>query len=203
MPIAYVSRTLNSAKLNYSTVEKEYLAIIWECNHFRPYLLGQKFQIITDHKGLTWIFNVKDLSSRLLRMRLLLEEYDFEIKYKPGKQNENAGSLGRYPVLSIETKELTQDKRLKFIKEMYSDSIGGHQGINRTVERIKLYTTWPNIVKDVTNYIKKFEICQKMKHSKENKCQLQIRDTKYNHGESYIWILWGPYVVQKKVISIF
>jgi hypothetical protein len=43
------------------------------------------------------MFNVKDPSSRLLRWRLLLEEYEFEIKYKPGKQNTNADSLSRYP----------------------------------------------------------------------------------------------------------
>ena len=85
MPVAYASRTLNSAELNYSTVEKECLAIVWACKHFRPYLLGRKFKVITDHKGLTLIFNVKDPTSRLLRWRLLLEEYDFEIKYKPGK----------------------------------------------------------------------------------------------------------------------
>ena len=101
-PVAYASRTLNGAELNYSTVEKECLAIVWACKHFRPYLLGKPFQIWTDHKGLTWIFNVKDPSSRLLRWRLLLEEYEFEIKYKPGKQNTNADSLSRYPVCTLQ-----------------------------------------------------------------------------------------------------
>ena len=88
--------------------------------------------------------------------------------------------------MSIETEKLTQDKKSKIIKEMHSDPIGGHQGINRTVERIKLYTTWQNIVEDVTNYIKTCEICQKMKHSKENKCQLQITDTQPQPWKSYI-----------------
>jgi hypothetical protein len=71
-PIAYASRTLHQAELNYATVEKELLAIVWACKHFRPYLLRWKFTIITDHKGLTWIFNVKDPSSRLIRWKLLL-----------------------------------------------------------------------------------------------------------------------------------
>jgi hypothetical protein len=94
-PIAYASRTLNGAKLNYATVEKELLAIVWACKQFRPYLLGRKFQIVTNHKGLTWIFNVKDPSSRLKRWKLLLEEYDYEIEYRAGKRNCNADSLSR------------------------------------------------------------------------------------------------------------
>jgi len=47
--------------------------------HFRPYLLGSKFTVVTDHRPLVWIFNVKDPSSRLLRWRLKLEEYEYKI----------------------------------------------------------------------------------------------------------------------------
>jgi hypothetical protein len=74
-PIAFPSRTLNKAETNYSTVEKELLAIVCSCKHFRPYLLGRMFTVITDHKPLMWIFIINDPSSRLLRWRLLLEEY--------------------------------------------------------------------------------------------------------------------------------
>jgi hypothetical protein len=89
-PIAYASRTLNQAEQNYATVEKELLAIVWACKHFRPYLIGRKFQIVTDHKAITWIFNVRDPSSRLMRWKLLLEEYNYEIQYRAGKRNCNA-----------------------------------------------------------------------------------------------------------------
>jgi hypothetical protein len=67
---------------------------------------------------------VKDPSSRLLRWKLLLEEYDYEVKYKPGKQNTNADSLSRYPVLAIGAEELTQDRKTRIIKEMHSDPVG-------------------------------------------------------------------------------
>ena len=76
LPIAYASRTLVNAEKYYFTKEKELLAIVWGCKLFRQYLYGRKFTIVTDHKTLTCVFNVKDPSSRLLRWRLKLEEYD-------------------------------------------------------------------------------------------------------------------------------
>jgi hypothetical protein len=114
-PSAYASRTSNGAYLNYSTVEKECSALVRTCKEFRPYLLGKPLQIWTDHKGLIWIFNAEDPSSRLLRWRLLLEEYEFEIKYKPGKTT-NADSLSRYPVCTLEKTEVTAQHKQRILK---------------------------------------------------------------------------------------
>ena len=101
-PIAYASRTLNKAECNYSVTEKECLAIVYGTKVFRPYLFGQRFKIITDHKPLNWLFNCKDPGSRLVRWRLKLEEFDYEIQYKKGKTNTNADALSRYPVNPIQ-----------------------------------------------------------------------------------------------------
>lgn len=106
LPVSYYSRTLNKAEQNYSTTEKELLAIVDSVKHFRPYLFGQKFSVITDHKPLTWLMNCKDPSSRLVRWRLKLLEYDYDIKYKPGKLNTNADALSR-PILQITNNEST------------------------------------------------------------------------------------------------
>lgn len=97
-PIAYASRTLNKAESNYSTSEKELLAIVWAVKHFRPYLYGRHFKILTDHRPLRWLFNVREVGSRLMRWRLKLEEYDYEIIYKAGKTNVNADALSRIQI---------------------------------------------------------------------------------------------------------
>jgi hypothetical protein len=93
LPTAYASRTLINAERNYPTIKKELLAIIWSCKHFRQYLYGRNFTVVTDHQPLTWIFSVKDPSSRLLRWRLKLEDYEYEVKYKKGSSNTNANAL--------------------------------------------------------------------------------------------------------------
>jgi hypothetical protein len=89
---------LINAERNYPTIEKELLAIIWTCKHFRQYLYGRKFTIVTDHRPLTWIFSVKDPSSRLLRWRLKLEEYEYKVKYKKESSKTNADALSRIHV---------------------------------------------------------------------------------------------------------
>lgn len=99
-PIAYASRTLSKTEENYSTIEKELLAIVWACKYFRPYLFGNKFTLFTDHQPLTYIFSMKDASSKLVRWRLKLEEYDYEIKYRKGKQNVVADGLSRIKINS-------------------------------------------------------------------------------------------------------
>jgi transposase InsO family protein len=97
-PICYASRTLNVHECNYSTIEKELLAIVWATKYFRPYLFGRKFKIQTDHRPLNWLMSLKEPNSKLVRWRLKLEEFNYEIEYKPGKINNNADALSRIPI---------------------------------------------------------------------------------------------------------
>ena len=94
-PVAYASRQLNKAEQNYSTVERELLAVVWATSYFRCYLYGKPFTIVTDHAPLRWSLNVRDPSSRLSRWQMKLAEYTYTVEHKPGKDNKNADALSR------------------------------------------------------------------------------------------------------------
>ena len=191
-PIAFASRTLNRAEQNYSTIEKELTAIMWACEHFKPYLLGRSFTIITDHKPLTWMFSVKDPSSRLLRWRLLLEEFDYTIQYKAGKRNVNADALSGNPAVST-VMITSREKQQKILKEMHECPIGGHQGVQHTYGRLKLYVTWPGMFRDVTDYIVKCKICQKNKFTGPFiKAPFQEKDTQCLPWDKVYLDIVGP-----------
>lgn len=93
--IGYYSRTLNKAERNYSTTEKECLAVVEAVRYYRYYLLGRKFQIVVDHNSLKWLQSVSDKTQRLCRWSIDLQEFDFDIVYRPGKQHQNADALSR------------------------------------------------------------------------------------------------------------
>lgn len=114
-PIAFASRTLNSAEENYSTTEKEALAIIWAVKKFEPYLYGYKFLLITDHKPLTFI-KTSDKNSKILRWRLELGKFEYDIKYKEGKSNVVADALSRkIEVNTNEVEELESETDLQTV----------------------------------------------------------------------------------------
>lgn len=142
LPIAYASRTCNKAEINYSTIEHELLAIVWAVQHFRPYLFGRKFTIVTDHRPLTWLFNCKNQNSRLLRWRLKLEEYDYIIKYKPGNKNQ-VDALSRNPHCESEQTFYYQNNL-----ETYQQFIKFHY---ENQEKLEIKIIKDNIIKKYPN----------------------------------------------------
>jgi len=132
---------------NYTT-EKELLAIVWAVKHFRPYVYGTKFLIITDHKSLIWLFSVYDPGSRLIRWRLKLEEYDYEIIHRAGKGNTNADALSQNPIADqaqvinvtqeLKERKYSEEEKQQILYEYHNAPLGGHQGVSRTLNHIKL-----------------------------------------------------------------
>ena len=165
LPISFASRNLNKAERNYSTSEKELLAIVWVVKHFRPYLYGRKFKVASDHKPLMWIMNVKDPGSRLLKWRIRLEEYDYQIVYKKGALNTNADALSRIHGLSLENEpqlgtQIEEEKKKQILYEYHDAPLGGHRGMNKTYKAIKQKHSWPNMKKEIEDYVKRCKSCQ-------------------------------------------
>jgi hypothetical protein len=95
--IAYISRSLRPAEKNYCQYRLEALAVIWACEVFRPYILARKFKLVTDCKALMWI---KGSSQKGIMGRwvMRLQEYDYDITHRPGKQHGNADGMSRNPI---------------------------------------------------------------------------------------------------------
>ncbi|GAN11692.1 endonuclease and reverse transcriptase activity [Mucor ambiguus] len=95
-PIAFASKTLSSAEQNYSTTEKECLAIVWALQHFHPYIYGATLNIYTDHIALKSILGTRLPRGRIARWIVALQEYHpYTIIHKKGILNTDADALSR------------------------------------------------------------------------------------------------------------
>jgi transposase InsO family protein len=174
--IEYYSSIHNQAQKNYSTTEQELLAVIAAIEHFRPYLLGRRFKLKTDHKALVYLFKTRNLKSRLLRWSLILQEYDFEIEYLKGDKNfsdflsrafrcSSAGVIEGDRPLTIPKEE---DENI--ILEQYH-RMTGHGGIKTMKYLILRRYKFKNANKRINEYVNACEICRRARNcSKQISC---------------------------------
>ena len=99
-PIGFWSRTLTKHEKNYHMSEEECLTIVYAVRTCRHYIAGEKSTVLTDHNALRWLMQITDPSGRLMRWRLRLAEFNFDVRYKKGSINWCADFASRMPTTS-------------------------------------------------------------------------------------------------------
>ena len=96
-PVCYFSKKFTKSQQNYSTVEKECLALVLALQHFEVYVSSSSSPIVvySDHNPLVFLHKLKDKNQRLLRWSLMLQEYSLDIRHIKGKDNVIADCLSR------------------------------------------------------------------------------------------------------------
>ena len=123
-PIVYFHRVLTSAERNYSTTEKECLALIWSIKKLRPFLEGSSFRAITDHSALRWLQNLREPSGRLARWSLGRQQWDVHIEHRKGAYHRVPDALSRLH------EQETPEEEVAVFEEVQDPSVpeedGGH-----------------------------------------------------------------------------
>ena len=166
--ICCASRSLSKSERNYSTTKKECLAIIWGIKNFRSYLLPRHFEIFTDHYSLQWLKSMKSEDAMLSRWAASLEDYDFEIKHRPGKKQGHVDALSRLMNVNKDGKRMLDEEETKeALRKIHQD---GHLGAKKTLDifrerfkGVKEYTQCEAIVKACPSCQKGTDYKQKKK----------------------------------------
>ena len=160
LPVAYASRSMTTTESRYAQIEKEALAITWACEKFSSYVLGRQVLLETDHKPLVPLMTYKQLDNlppRVLRFRLRLMRFDYQISHVPGKYLYVADTLSRAPLPHNSNKEtLKQQEEVEsYIQTVVShlpankerlQSFSQHQSEDPICSKLITYlmTGWPN-----------------------------------------------------------
>ncbi|UYV79648.1 K02A2.6-like, partial [Cordylochernes scorpioides] len=154
--VAYASRTMSETEKRWAQIEKESLAIVWACERFQDYLMGNTFSIETDHKPLIPIFSTKNLDEmtpRIQRLRHRMMRYSYSIYHTPGKDIVVADALSRSPIKISHEKDL-ENEICSFVQQITScppfkdenmKEIWQYQNEERVCREIKDYCEkgWP------------------------------------------------------------
>ena len=123
----YASRLLKGSEIHYTITEKECLSVIWAIKLFRHFLYGTHFTVVTDHKALLWLINLKDPNGRLARWHLYLLPHQITFIHREGKKHTNVDALSRclYSEVSI-TQISTDGEETSKILDPWKDSFMMH-----------------------------------------------------------------------------
>lgn len=264
-PLEYASRLLTSAEKNYSTTEREALAVVWAVERFRGYIDGHQVIVRSDHQPLKWLLTVKSPSGRLVRWALKLQSFNITYQYTPGKANVVADTLSRPTCTEEDTEEcglcsvivnlpsinpadlraaqledpdiqkIIQDledpdeqtfnrwlergyvlshgvlyrydpdfdseesqlvvpasMRDAVLKELHDSPTAGHQGVERTLQRLRERYYFPGMRRYVTDYLKRCVECLRYKPSNQKPAGLLQTPVLQQRGEVLAIDLFGP-----------
>ncbi|CAM8954167.1 unnamed protein product [Rhodiola kirilowii] len=135
--VYYASKVLTGAAVNYTTTEKEMLAIVYSFEKFRQYLIGSKTIVYTDHAAIKYLLSKKDSKPRLIRWVLLLQEFDIDIRDKKGAENLVADHLSRLELRELDREEDTLPM---------TDTLAGEQLMHIDVDNVPWYTDFVNFL---------------------------------------------------------
>lgn len=157
--ISCFSKKFVKAQQNYSTTDKEALALEKGILHFDHYLRGKTFILKTDHQALQYIKTASNHNSRILRTALRLQEYSYEPIYIKGDTN-IADFLSR-PIESCQVNvinsELTEETKREIIKKYHL--ISGHGTTNNVKFLIRKQQSWKGIHSDIDKVISECKTC--------------------------------------------
>nr|GFA06174.1 reverse transcriptase domain-containing protein [Tanacetum cinerariifolium] len=177
-PIRYASKTMTGAESNYTTTEKEMLAVVYAFEKFHSYLIMNKSIVYTDHFALKYLFAKKDAKARLLQWIHLLQEFDFKVIDTKGAENYAVDDLSRLenPYENVlDPKEINEFFPLETISKLahhdqskevvdiltacHSGPTGGHYVANYTTKKVfdsGFY--WLTIYKDAFELVKNSKV---------------------------------------------
>nr|GEV15569.1 reverse transcriptase domain-containing protein [Tanacetum cinerariifolium] len=157
--IHYASKTMTKAESNYTTTEKEMLAVVYAFEKFRSNLIMNKSSMYTDHSALKYLFAKKDSKARLLRWVLLLQEFTF-------KEAIDILKACHYGPTGDIMAQITQPRRcvhgqeaIDILKAYHYGPTGGHNGPNYTAKKVfdsGFY--WPTIYHDAQDLVKTCDV---------------------------------------------
>ncbi|GFW58334.1 retrovirus-related Pol polyprotein from transposon 297 [Trichonephila clavipes] len=172
--IAYTSRTLTKAEKNYSTTERECLAIVWATNKFRPYIFGKHFTVVTDHHSLCWLTSLKDPSGRLACVAAVAKWYRYRTVAcfvtathpKTKNSDSSTGSQAERifdPDGKLWLPVIPKHLRADILRHFHDAPTAGHLGFAKTYDRIHIRFYWPGMYRNVIRYVMHCRECQRKK----------------------------------------
>lgn len=154
-PVAFFSRTLSPCEQRHSAVEKEAYAIVESLRHWRHYLIGRQFQLVTDQKSVAFMFDSthanKIKNEKISRWRLELSCFRYDIIYRPGAENAAADALSRVCSSMHEGEGL---------RKLHDDLC--HPGITRMLHFVRSRNL-PYSVEDVRKMTNLCSVCAELK----------------------------------------